>query len=137
MKKITLDNIVDKLVEKFPEYQASSKYFDEENKDMPYIVLGNLTLMAFEEIDKRTDVDLAERLIGFTDEILNNPDSEDELLNLFQVQVFETLVAYRTGALLAKKLLHNKSLELLEQTLKHYNTDQFLKEYRKNQTDNQ
>jgi len=131
MKQITYDNVVDILLEKFPEYKNSERYFDESNKELQYIVLGNLSLMALEDIDKKTDKSLAEKLIKFTDETMNNPNSGDELINLFQVEVFEQLVASRTGAILAKQLLHGKSIELLEQILKHYNTDEFLEEYRK------
>jgi hypothetical protein len=79
--------------------------------------------------DKGNDV-LSERLIKLTDEILNNPASDSQLINLFQVQVFERLVGSRQGAQLAKKFLHGKSVQLLEQTLEHYHTDEFLEEYK-------
>lgn len=130
MEQITYDNIIDILLEKFPEYKNSKKYFDESNKDLQYIVLGNLSLMAFEDIDKKADKSLAEKLVKFTDGIMNDFVSSDELINLFQIEVFEQLVGSRTGAKLAKQLLHGKSVELLEQTMKHYNTDEFLEEYR-------
>ncbi|MBX4197797.1 DUF758 domain-containing protein [Candidatus Parcubacteria bacterium] len=131
MEVINYQNIIDKLLEKFPEYKDSPKYYDELNKDLPYIVLGNLCLMAFEKIDEKEDHQLAERLVKYADEIFNNFYNNHELVNLFQVEVLENLTASRTGAQLAKKFLHDKSLDRLEQTLKHYHTDSFLEEYRK------
>lgn len=131
MKKITYNNVPDKLVEMFPEYRSSHKYYDELNKDLPYMVLGNLALMAFEDIDEKQGTELAERLLKLMDEIMNDPDSDDNLINLFQIEVFEKIVATQTGAKLAKTLLHSKSLDLLDQTLKFYNTKQFLEEYRR------
>ncbi len=137
MEKINYDNVVNELLKRFPEFKNSPEYFDESELESPYTVLGTLSLRAFENIDNRQDIKLAERLVQLTDEILNNPSSEDKssnsedtLVNLFQIEVFEKLVGSRTGALLAKKLLHGKSLELLEQTLKYYSTDLFLEEYR-------
>lgn len=130
MEQVTYDNIINILLEKFPEYKNSEKYFDESNKELTYIVLGNLCLMAFEDIDNKRDVMLAEKLVKFADEIFNNSSSDDKLVNLFAVEVLENLTGSRTGANLAKQLLHGKSVELLEQTMKNYHTDEFLEEYR-------
>jgi hypothetical protein len=54
MENITYSNVIQKLLEKFPEYRNSEKYYDESNIQLPYIVLGNLCLMAFEDIDNET-----------------------------------------------------------------------------------
>ena len=66
-----------------------------------------------------------------TDRVMNNPRSESELINLFAVEVFETLVGSRTGAKLAKSCLHGESLRPLEQTLKDFHVPEFLEEYRR------
>ena len=128
---MTLNYDVDILTERFPEYRASPNYYDEENRDLPYVMLGNLCLMAFEGIDERPDHELAERLVTFVDEIFNDGSSDPRVLDLFAIEVLETLTASRTGANLAKKCLHGRSLGLLEHTLKHYHTDTFLHEYRR------
>lgn len=130
MEQITFDNVIEKLIEEFPEYKTSARYFDELNKDLHHIVLGNLSLMAFDSVEKNQDVSLAERLVKLTNEVMNNPDSGDELLNLFQIEVFERLVGSKMGARLAKHMLFGRSLDLLEQTLKHYHASEFLEEYR-------
>lgn len=130
MEQITYNNISEKLIEKFSEFKSSSRYFDEEDK-APYTVLGNLSLMVFEDIDKKQDTGLAEKLVKLADEIFNNAQSDEQLVNLFAVEVLEILVGSKTGAKLAKNLLHGKSLDFLEQTLKHYNTNEFLEEYKK------
>ena len=132
MEQITYQNVTEKILEIFPEYRSSESYFTETDKDSPYVVLGSLSLMALgNDIGYTGDTVLAERLVQLTDEILNDPNSDDELINLFQIEVLESLTETKTGAMLAKRLLHGKSLELLEQTLKHYYTDEFLEEYRK------
>lgn len=131
MEQLTYSNISEKLIEKFPEYKNSSQYYDEENMDSPYTVVGNLSLMVFEDIDKKENIELAARLIILVDEIMNNPNSEDQLVNLMQIEVFEKLVGSRTGAKIARAMLHDKSLHFLEQTLKYYNSKDFLEEYRK------
>jgi hypothetical protein len=132
MEQIKYDNVINSILERFPEYQESERYYDELNKDLPYIVLGNLALMAIgSDVGDKGDPELAKRLIKFTDEVLNNLSSEDKLTNLFQVQVLEKLVGSREGARLAKEYLHGKSLEFLEQTLTNSNTKEFLEEYRK------
>jgi len=130
MKKITYNNVIDVLLEIFPEYRKSEQYYDELNKDLHYIVLGNISLMAFKDIDNKSDHTMAEKLVKLTDDIFNNKNSEDKLVNLFAVEVLESIVGSRAGAIIAKKYLHGKSLELLEQTLKHFSTSQFLEEYR-------
>lgn len=131
MEQITYNNIIEKLMERFPEYSNSLKYYDETNKDSHYIVLGNLCLMVFNDIDNKKDNKLAEKLVKLADEIFNNPNSDHKLINLFAIEVLENLTGSRTGAVLAKSLLHNKSIDLLEQTLINYHTDEFLEEYRK------
>jgi len=128
---LTYNNVIEKILKEFPEYKTSEEYFDDINVDLPYIVLGNLGLMALEDLDDKTDTSMAEKLLRITDDVLNNPNSDDKILDLFQVQIFEKLTAYKKGAILAKKILRGKSLELLEQTLEYYNTDEFLEEYRK------
>lgn len=129
-KQIVLNNVVEVLLEKFPEFKSSEKYYDETDRDSPYLVLGGLSLMAFENIDGKNDISLAERLVSLTDNILNDPNSEAELINLFVIEVFEVLTGSKTGANLAKRLLHGKSLELLDQTIKYYHTEEFLQEYK-------
>lgn len=129
MEQITYDNIIDKLLEKFPEYKNSEQYYDELNKDLHYIVLGNLCLMAFEDIDNSRDHSMAEKLVRLADNIFNNPNSSDRLVNLFSVEVLENLVGSRTGAKLAKSLLSGKSLGFLNLTLKGYGTKEFRAEY--------
>jgi hypothetical protein len=131
MEQITYNNIINELLKKFPEYEKSKRYYDDASKDLPYIVLGNLCLMIFEEIDQKQNIELAERLMQLTDKIFNDPNSDDKLINLFAIEVLENVTGSKTGAILAKKLFHGKSVDLLEQTLKHYNTDSFLNEYRK------
>ena len=128
---LTYNNVIEKILKEFPEYKTSEEYFDDINVDLPYIVLGNLGLMALEDLDDKTDTSMAEKLLRITDDVLNNPNSDDKILDLFQVQIFEKLTAYKKGAILAKKILRGKSLELLEQTLEYYNTEEFLEEYRK------
>ena len=61
--ELTYANVVEKLLEDFPEYKASSRYYDETNLDLQYVMLGGLCLMAFEDIDERQDTILAERLL--------------------------------------------------------------------------
>lgn len=131
MNKITYKNIIKALLAEFPEYKESKKYFDELNTDLPYIVLGNLCLMAFEDIDRKKNIKLAEKLVRFADRILNNLSSEEKLINLFTVEVLEHIVGSGVGAELAKKYLHNKSLELLELVIKDSNCEEFLNKYRK------
>jgi len=131
MEKITYNNIIRKIVEEFPEYRNSLKYWDNLNDDIQYIVLGNLALMAFENLDERPDTALAEKLVIFTNQILNNPENEDKLKELFQVSVLEQLVGSRTGAILAKKYLNGRSVYLLEFILKDSLAKEFEEEYRK------
>lgn len=131
MEQIEYDNFPEKIIEKFPEYKNSPQYFDESNKDLPYIILGNLSLMAFENVDKEKDLALAEKLVKFTDEIFNSHVRDAKLVNLFAVEVLEKLVGSSAGARLAKTLLHDKSLEVLEQILQQYSSKDFLEEYRR------
>lgn len=131
MDKINYDTIIETLHQKFPEYRRSS-YYDELNDRLPYVVLGNITLMAFDKIDQRKDSALAERLVMFADEIFNSRGISDDVVNLFAVQVLEVLTVSKTGAELARNFLHGKSINLLERVIKHYSTDVFLEEYKKN-----
>lgn len=129
MAEITFENIGSVIIEKFPEYKKSEKYYDESDKGSPYAFFGNLCLLAFTDIDKNQHPDLAERLIVLTDQILNDPGSELQLVNLLVIEVFEKMVGSRTGAVLAKKILHGESLELLKQTLKGFSSKEFESEY--------
>ncbi len=79
MKKITYNNISNKLIEKFPEYRNSPSFFNEEDHS-PYTVLGNICLMAFKNIDEREDITLAERLVEFTDKIFNDSIAEIKII---------------------------------------------------------
>ena len=131
MEQITYNNVVDKIIEKFPEYKSSAQYFEESMWDLPYVMLGNLCLMAFEDIDKKSDISLAERLVRWSDEIFNNPNSDEKVVNLFAIEVLENLVGSKTGAKLAKSFLHGKSNDILKITLTGFNTKEFLEEYSK------
>ena len=96
--EITYDNVIDNLLEKFPEYKNSERYYDDLNKDLHYIVLGNLCLMAFEKIDNKQEYFMAEKLVKLADEIFNNPNSDAKLINLFAVEVLENFVPSQSPA---------------------------------------
>lgn len=131
MTNVTYNNISEMLLERFPEYKKSTKYYKDTNKNLPHVLLANLSLMIFDNIDQNDSLDLACRLVTMADEVINNPSTDGEVINLFQVEMFEQLVGSRKGAILAKELLHSKSLDLLEQTLKHFGTTEFAEEYKK------
>jgi hypothetical protein len=127
-KNITYKNIPDIIDEIFPEF-VKSNYYDANMKELQYIHLGNLTLLAFENLDTGKDLDLAIRLMKLTDYIINNYGGEIE--NLFGIEVFETITAYKKGAQLAKEYLTDKALHNFHATVPWYHTDIFLAEYRK------
>lgn len=130
MKTINYSEIQDIIDSTFPEYKNSS-FHDVEGRDQPYVYVGDFAHFVLDDLDNKPDsVVLAERLLKFVDEVFNNPDSSIELVNLLQIEVFENLVSTKTGAVLAKKLLHNRSLTLLDQTLTGYGTKEFENEYR-------
>ncbi len=132
---ITYGNINLWIDELFPEYLKSELYYDVTNKDLPYAHLGNLSSLVFEELDNRTDTELAERLLEMTNYVVNNfgdiknEAGTDDLGNLFGIEVYEQLCGYKKGAQLAKKYLFGKALQSFHNTTMHYNTDEFLEEY--------
>jgi uncharacterized HAD superfamily protein len=129
MNEINYKNVIQKLIESFSEFKDSKQYDKEE--ESPYVILGSLCHMAFDNIDQKQDKSLAEKLVKMADEITNNPNSESELVNLFQIEVFENMVGSRSGAILAKNNLHGKSIDLLKQTLKGFGSKEFEQEYSK------
>ena len=101
------------LVEKFPEYRKT-KDFDENETD-PYIILGGIGSLAFEDIDQKKDRHMAELLVEMADEIINDEKSDPKVTNLFVVEVLEHLTNSATGALLASGILRGESLRQYEQ----------------------
>lgn len=127
----TYDNIVEKILELFPELKNSGKYYNESDRELRYLVLGNLSLMAFENINEKNDFRIAERLLVLSNEIFNEYSPDKNLIELFCVGVLESLTESKNGAILAKRFLNGKSLQYLEETLKDYSTEAFLEEFRK------
>lgn len=134
---VTYGNINQWIDELFPEYLESERYYEVINKDLSYAHLGNLSSLAFDELDNRTDIELAERLLEMTNYVVNNlgnlknEEGTDDLGNVFGIEVYEKLCCYKKGAHLAKKYLFDKALQSFHDTTMHYHTDEFLKEYYK------
>ena len=127
-KDITYNNLPDIIDEVFPEF-VKSDYYDADMKELNYVNLGNLTLLVFDNLDTKKDLDLAIKLMKLTNYVMNN--CEGEIVNLFGIEVFETITAYKKGAQLAKEYLTGKALDNFHATVHWYHTDVFLAEYRK------
>jgi hypothetical protein len=124
---VTYENIDEYIDKLFPEYVVSKQYYDAEAKELKYIHMGNLTLLAFENMDDRSDLDIAIRLMKLTNYVVNNFGGE--LQNMFCIEVFETIAGYRRGAHFAKDYLNGEALEIFHETTKFYHTHEFLEEY--------
>lgn len=123
---ITFENITDVIDLVFPEYPKWNQY-DVENKGLPYAHLGTFTMEILGNLDNPAYKELVNRLMQFTNFIINNYDGE--LANLFGIEVFEKLAGSRKGAHLAKEYLTDEALESFHNTTMAYHTDEFLDEY--------
>ena len=103
-------------------------YYDEDNKELPYLFLGNLVLMASDDFNKGKP-ELFKRLLHYTDNVLNSEVGGD-IKELFVVEVLEGVIGLKGIARLVKETLNNESLIFLDKVLEYYGTDEFIKEYR-------
>lgn len=118
VNRVKYEQVSKWLKEKFPEYRKNA-YFDENEND-PYIILGGISSLAFEDIDQKKDRRTAESLVELADEIINDEKSDPKVTNLFVVEVLEHLTDSQTGALLASGILHGESLKMFEQVKKNF-----------------
>lgn len=135
---ITYENIQDYIDKVFPEYLKSkdceSYSFD---RELRYVYLTGLCNLALEDLDNRSNVELAEALVKFSNVVINrfgdcsNFDKTDNLDNLFGIEVFELLTGSKKGIHMAKEYLSDRALETFHLTIKHYHTDESLIEYHK------
>lgn len=123
---ITYGNITDVIDLVFPEYLKWDSY-DVENKTLPYVHLATLAGEILDNLDNPAYEELLIRLMQFTNFIINNYD--DELANLFGIEVFENLAGSKKGARLAKEYLTGEALESFHETTLAYHTPEFLDEY--------
>lgn len=138
IKAVTYDNITEYIDQVFPEFLQWDQYqYYSDDKDLKYVYLGGLVAFAFEGIDVRENINLAIKLLDFTNCVINkfgnskNKEKSDDLHNLFGIEVFEDLTGYAKGPELAKQYLTGQALESFHLTTQHYHTDTFLKEYYK------
>ena len=135
---VTYENITDYIDQVFPEFVQWDDYKSYENdRDLKYVFVAGLVRFAFEHMDKQEDINLAQRLMEFTNTVINkfgkskNKEKSDDLHNLFGIEVFEDLTGYVKGAHLAREYLTDEALQTFHDVTQHYHTDLFMEEYYK------
>lgn len=123
-------DLLDLFDKKFPEYPVMNIY-DLQNRDLAYIYIGSFATNAFDNLDSKTDFSLAERLVIFANDIINDPETDIEIKNLVQIEIFEPMAGSKRGALLAREHLKGEAKEGLKVTLRGFGSPEFMEQYHK------
>jgi len=87
-------------------------FLDEANIDLPYMFLadfGRFFMNLLEEVGESDPV--VQKTFATMNELLNDDATDQEVVNLLQIELCEILASSKKGIGLAEKLLHGKALQ--------------------------
>ncbi len=114
MKEITYNNIVDILLQEFPEYKQS-RYYNDADREFLYASMGSFGRFIVQIIENEAhDSKFIQRFFEFINQIyngpeINNKDGSDTLQNLLYVEIFENLAQTKLGVESARRYLQGKA----------------------------
>lgn len=114
MRKNTYEEIVDILLEDFPEY-GQSKEYDSRDKEFQYAIMAGFGRFLTQIVeDQSSNKQLIQRVFEFINQVyngpqINNKDNTDTLQNLLYIEIFENLAQTKLGVEAARKHLLYKA----------------------------
>lgn len=131
MEPITYNNIVNNLVERFPDYRMSDE-FDKDSLHSQYVMFSGFGRFLTAEIEKEEQSDeLTKRAFQFINEIYNGPtiksdtDPQDTLQNLIYIEIFENLAQTKRGVQIARKYLIGKAKDEFETVFRYTGVEKY------------
>jgi hypothetical protein len=131
MEQITYKNIINKVVENFPEYKASEE-FEKDSVDSQYAILAGFGKFLTRKIEEQAESqELIKRAFQFVNDIYNGPvvkndsDPPDTLQNLFYIEIFENLAQTKKGVEAARKYLEGSAKDEFETVFKHTGVEEY------------
>ncbi len=124
--KIDYSNIVDFLIEEFPEFKETEvfKLFDKEDFKLAYIVWGAFSIYAVDRLMKNGADDLVvQRLFNFINEQFDNTDSDPKVLELLTVEIFESFAQEKESLKFSRQNTHGKPRHPVEMSLAYTGED--------------
>src|SRR3989344_7779066 len=119
MRDFNFENIIQILLEKFPEFNLS-KEFEECDKENPFLIFGAFSIFLIKKIEKSKNPEL-EQSIRDAYKLFDEMDSTNNknLGDLVVTGVFEDLVQNAKAIDLARKLFSKKTLIDFESVMKY------------------
>jgi hypothetical protein len=110
MKKITMQNAVDKLLERIPEFKEYNYQLYKDNLNLPTIIFDFFGDFLLERSKMYSPEDIViKKSFDFINEMQDSDDPEVQ--NLSQVGVFEVLASSKEGTVIAEKYLNDRGRE--------------------------
>lgn len=123
MIKLTLDNIIEEVVNLVPEFKEYKDFnvFDINNDEEKRMLLNIFGHFLKERVEKYSiDDSVIQRVYKFLNEQFNESQSDKDAIDYLIIDIFENLSPYEKGMEISRKLLVGKALEAFNETAKYY-----------------
>jgi hypothetical protein len=115
MNKITFENIVQYIINEFPDFTE----YDKGSLDIQHVILGNFADFIVEKIESNEYNEIVEKAVEIINKIFQ--DSLDtKLMDLFQVEVFENFAQSEKAINFSRSNLKGKAIEYFEKAMNHF-----------------
>ena len=109
--KLTLDNIVEVIIDLVPEFKEYKDFgvWDIKDEKVKRLNLGIFGRFLRERVEKYTEDDpVIQRVYRFLNEQFNESESDEEALDYLGIEVFEDLASSEKGIEISRKLLNGR-----------------------------
>lgn len=104
------NDIVEKLLETFPEFASSPERREVYENDGPYIYMSYFGDFLLKKIEEDKDHEFVRRAFDFINTIYEDPSLNSHIWDLFGIEIFERFEMEDHYVNLANKLLKGKAL---------------------------
>lgn len=119
--KLNLENIIEVLVERVPEYK-NTEYYKLADKDNISSVFGGFGSYLS---DRMSDYSEEDQIIRKSFTLLNQMviSENQDVVNVAVVEVFEAIAGFNKAIAIAEKLLNNQGVNWLDKTKENFNAE--------------
>lgn len=126
MKRLTLDNLIEAMVELVPEFRDYEDFgvWDINDNEVKRLLLGVFGRFFTERVKNYPGGDpVIKRVYEFLNEQFNESDSDREALDYLGIEIFENLCSFKEGVEVSRKLLKGNALKSFNETAKYFYSD--------------
>lgn len=123
MIRLTLDNLIETVVDLVPEFKEYKDFnvWDINDDKVKRLLLGVFGRFFTERVENYSEKDvIIQRVYKFLNEQFNESESEEDALNYLGIDMFENLACSDKGTEISRKLLRGRALKSFNDSAKYF-----------------